>query len=175
MAAREKAAIRGNGVFHCRGKRIFRSEAVVRRENTKATQCEPDGNGAVRLRRAAEIAATVQIKQRGVRGIRRFEPLAGNSIYVGRCNAHGVWDFTRKRTENRTRDAIIPALPQAALDAPLRKPNREMSLKACHDKLPLPGCAKRVERIPDICCIERRQELGEESSGEGLGVPAGMG
>ena len=100
----------------------------------------------------------------------RFDPLAGNAIHARRSDAHRDRDFVRKRPKNRTGDAIVPATFEAALDAPLGKPNREVRLKAGHEWLCLHHDRRRDQRIADI---GQGGNLEKESSGEGLGVLAG--
>lgn len=135
-------------------------------------QCKPDRYGAMCLRRTAKVTPAVQIKQDDVCGIWRLYPFPRNPVHVRGSDAHGGWDFVRERPKNCAGDSIVAATFQAAFDAPLGKPNRKMGLKAGHAWLRLYRHGARDERIADIAT---KREFGEENSGEGLGLLAGMG
>ena len=50
-----------------------------------------------------------------------------------------------------------------------------MRLKTSHGWVRLPSCGEREESIADIVELKRDGNLKKETSGEGLGVLAGMG
>ena len=164
IAFSEQAPISGSGVINRGWKGILWREAIVRSENSESVQGEPDGDWTVCLGGATDVAAPVQIEKNAFCGIWRFDPFPGNPVHLGRGNPYGWRNFVRKGTKNLARDAIIAATFQAALDAPLNDPNREMRLKAGHGWF---------ERITDL--VERGPKFGGKRTGEGLGVPAGMG
>jgi len=135
MAFGKETSIRCSRVFHSGGKGIFRSKAIVWSEYAEAVHCERCGDRTVRLCRTAEISAAMQIKEHVFADIWRFHPLSGNAVHLNRRNAYRRRHFVRIGPENLARATIIAAAFQAALDAPLHNPNREMRLKTSHGLL----------------------------------------
>src|SRR5262245_47624405 len=87
----------------------------------------------MRLGGTAKIATAVQVKEDGFARAWRFDPLAGNSIYLRRSNAYGRGNPVWEGAKDCARKPVIAATFEAPFDAPLGNPHRQMRLNAGHD------------------------------------------
>src|SRR5260370_26313206 len=63
IARAKNCAVGGDGIFDGSGKTIFGREAIGRSQHAEPLESQASGDGTIRLRRAAEVAATVKIKE----------------------------------------------------------------------------------------------------------------